>query len=336
MQKYVILFVLLCCTSSCHAQMPEDVQGVLDAVLDHAEEASMYRNKVDWDVLRREAYQLAVGADTIPDLAPAITYMLEELGDTHGRFLYNRQHLSFYTGPDKPHLAGLDVDVYNNIQSGQVYNFEASLLAPSVGYVRIVGLPMGDNTQMSREIQDAVCAVHAMGANDWIVDLRYNGGGNMFPMVEGLAAILGDGPAGGAVGLTEEENATWRVENGDFYYNDQSVQLENACTYEDLPKVAVLTSMYTASSGEVVAVAFKGREHTRFFGEFTHGLTTVNDYTPLDSLSILLLSVSTYQSRDGKVYDAYVDVDEYIPFVPDATMEEDAGVRRALEWLMEK
>lgn len=333
MFRILPLIVLLSLTSTCKSQVPEDVQRVLDVVLDHAEEASMYRNAVDWPALRSEVYDLAAEADSIPDLGPAIRHMLEALGDEHGRFLYNRQHIAFYNGPEKPHLAGIDVDMYNQIQQGQTYALGADLVAPGIGYIRIVGMPMGDNTQMAQTVQDAVCAQAAKGAQDWIVDLRYNGGGNMFPMVEGLAAIIGDGHVGGAVGLTPDENVTWRVEDGDFYYAEQSVQLENDCTFDILPKVAVLTSMYTASSGEVVAVVFKGREKTRFFGEPTHGLTTVNDYTPIDSLSILLLSVSTYQSRDGVVHKSYVDVDEHIPYHPNPLSADDSAVRAALDWL---
>ena len=214
-----------------------------------------------------------------------------------------------------------------------MYDFHAELIKPGVGYVRIVGLPMGDNEQMTRPIQEAVCSLQQDGARDWIVDLRYNGGGNMFPMVEGLTSIIGNGPAGGAVGVTEEENAVWRVENGHFYYDDQSVQFGDDCMYDELPRVAVLMSMYTASSGEVVAVVFKGREKTRFFGERTLGLTTVNDWTPLDSSAALMLSVSTYQSRDGTVHAEFVEPDEYIEFVAGVALTDDQGVLRALEWL---
>ena len=333
--KTLLILPLFLFTFSCKSQIPADVKEVLDTVLDHAEEASMYRNAVDWPLLRDEVYTLAEEADSIPDLAPALNHLLEQLGDEHGRFFYKNRHLAFYNGPPKEHLVNMSSDVYNKIQSGQVYEFQATLIEPGIGYVRIVGLPMGDNIKMSQAIQEAVCEQHGKGAQDWIVDLRFNGGGNMFPMVEGLASIIGDGPAGGAVGLTEAENSVWRVEDGDFYYDEQSVQLPNDCAYDVLPKVAVLTSTYTASSGEVVAVVFKGREKTRFFGEPTLGLTTVNDWTPIDSTSTLLLSVGTYQSRDGVVHTGFVEPDEDIPFMPDVDMPEDMGIKRALEWLSE-
>jgi len=55
-------------------------------------------------------------------------------------------------------------------------------------------------------------------------------------------------------------------------------------------KVAVLLSRYTVSSGEVVAVSFKGRENTKFFGEATGGYTTVNGYDLIDEELVLIIS----------------------------------------------
>ena len=46
---------------------------------------------------------------------------------------------------------------------------------------------------MSSEIQNSICELVQKGAEKWIIDLRFNGGGNMFPMVEGISNIIGDG-----------------------------------------------------------------------------------------------------------------------------------------------
>ncbi|QMW04846.1 S41 family peptidase [Spirosoma foliorum] len=42
------------------------------------------------------------------------------------------------------------------------------------------------------------------------------------------------------------------------------------------PKVAVLTNRSTASSGNAISIAFKGRSQTRSFGSATCGLSTAN------------------------------------------------------------
>jgi C-terminal processing protease CtpA/Prc len=207
------------------------------------------------------------------------------------------------------------------------------LMHGGIGYIRIVGLPMGDNEKMSSEIQNSVCELIKKGAEKWIIDLRYNGGGNMFPMVEGITNIIGDGIVGGTKGVTENESSVWQIKNGDFFYDEQTIALPNKCLIESTPKIAVLTSVYTASSGEALAVILKNRQKTRFFGNKTIGLITATDYKQIDSLTIMSISVSYYKDRENNVYDKYVDVDEEIAFEPKTEFEKDKGIIRAMEWI---
>ncbi len=330
--QLVLLYLLIVIPFTCSAQEPA-VQSALENALQHTEQNSLYRNQVDWNEMKTRMRQMSTEADSIPDLKPAFDFMLESLNDTHGRVFYKGGFLSFYSGELLEHLDGIDWDIYNEIQSGQVYDFKTELIEKEIGYVRIVGLPMGDNQKMSDEIQHAVCQLIANGAQKWIIDLRYNGGGNMYPMVEGLTTIIGNGVVGGTHGLTEEENSVWKIENGDFYYDDFSVQLEEECSLDHQPKIAVLLSNYTASSGEAVAVIVKNRPHTRFFGEKSNGKVTVTDWHQINDETFMSISVSYYKDRTGIIYDKYVDVDEEVDFNPKADLKEDEGLVRAIEWL---
>ena len=98
-------------------------------------------------------------------------------------------------------------------------------------------------------------------------------------------------------------------------------------------RVAVLTSVHTASSGEALAVMFKGRANTRVFGGKTLGMITVTDWTVISDSTAMTISVGYYSDRTGRVYDQFVDVDEEVPFTPTESFASDAGVRRALVWL---
>ena len=80
------------------------------------------------------------------------------------------------------------------------------------------------------------------------------------------------------------------------------------------PKIAVLTSLYTASSGEAIAVIFKGKEKTKFFGQKTLGMVTVTDWEIINDATAMTISVSYYKDRNEKIYDKYVDVDVDVPF----------------------
>jgi len=312
------------------------IREVLDGVIQVAQTKSLYREKVNWEVVTDSMYQLSSDAKDIPALAPAFNYLLEVLHDEHGRIFYNHQPIAYYySGELKEHQKAFDMDIYQQVQSGAIYPFRAELIDERIGYVRIVGLGMGDNEEMARNIQDVVCRLRNAGADRWIVDLRYNGGGNMNPMVEGLAAIIGDGPSGGAAGVLPADDVTWEIINGDFYNHGYSIRLPNTCSYDSLPKVAVLTSLYTASSGEAVAVVFKGRARTRFFGGNTLGMVTGTNWEVINDQLAISISVNYYRDRKGKVYQKYVDVDEEIkyPFDPQTLM--DPCVQQSVSWLMQ-
>lgn len=311
-------------------------RALLDSVIAHAKRASQYRDKVDWPTLTQEMHTMAVDADSVPAIAAAVRHLFASLGDEHARLIHDGRAVAYFSGGVKGHMVHFDPAVYDRIQSGVEFAYMATLVDPGVGYVRIVGLPMGDNLAMATAIQAPIDSLRALGAEKWIVDLRYNGGGNMFPMVEGLATVLGDGSAGGVTGYSAAEGGRWKVEHGDFYYDDYSVHLPNNEVPTTLPDVAVLTSMYTVSSGEVVAVAFKGRPNTRFFGEPTGGMVTATDWTQFDPRTALMISVGNYTDRNGKVYTDFVDVDEAISFIPGQPLKSDSTVLRAITWLRDK
>ena len=307
--------------------------AVLDSIIHHAEHHSLYRNQVDWDVIKDSIKVKTADADSVIHLRSGLEYLMKELGDGHGRIFHKGAFLAYHTAPLAEHKKDIDWEVFTRIQYATEFPFEARMIGDEIGYVRIVGLPTGDNEAMSNEIQMAVCKLMDKGASSWVIDLRYNGGGNMFPMVEGLTSIIGDGPVGGAVGATKEEYAPWIIQDGDFFYDNQTVAIEEDCTMETLPKIAVLTSMYTASSGEALAVILKGRPQTRFFGEKTHGMVTSTDWKVIDDETFASISVAYYEDRNGVVYKQYVDVDEEIKFEIDS--KEDIILDQGIAWLLD-
>ena len=333
--KYILISLLISNSFTSCAQKSK-TEIILDKIIEHAENNSLYREKVDWTSLKKEMYSLAKNADSVSQLKPALNLMLKKLDDTHGRVFYNNQVLSYYNGEIKEHQKSIDIAIYNQIQSRQVYEFKTSIIENNIGYVRIVGLPTGDNEKMSSEIQNSICELIQNGAKKWIIDLRYNGGGNMFPMVEGISNIIGDGIVGGTKGVTDEESSVWQIKNGDFFYDEQTVALENKCPITDTQEIAVLTSAYTASSGEALAAILKERPKTRFFGKKTMGMITATDWNQIDSLTTMSISVSYYKDRNNNVYEQYIDVNENIEFEPNAELEKDNGIKRAIEWLNQK
>ncbi len=315
------------------AQLPDSLKACLDSAILHAQYISLYRNGVNWDEVREGAHWRAGFSETVLDMRPALQYILEAIHDPHARFFFQNRPIAWYQGEPTPYQKSIDPKVWGAIQSGR-QPFQSAMLPAQTGYLRIVGMPMGDNAQLAAPIRSAICSLQTLGARRWIVDLRYNGGGNMFPMLAGVANLLGDGEVGGSFDNDGHRFSTWTIKDGDVYYNDfLSADLENQCPLAEAPKVAVLTSRYTVSSGEVVAVAFKGRPNTRFFGEPTAGFTTETDWTVLPAGVTMSIAMSYYADREGRLYKDSIPVDEPAEFVPDAEVEQDEALKKALKWL---
>jgi C-terminal processing protease CtpA/Prc len=95
----------------------------------------------------------------------------------------------------------------------------------------------------------------------------------------------------------------------------------------------VLTSRATASSGEAVAISFKGRPRTRSFGIPTRGLSTSNAVFRLRDGATMFLTVATMADRTGRLYGSAVDVDEEtedVQLAPTAGAPVDASI----SWLL--
>jgi C-terminal processing protease CtpA/Prc len=141
-------------------------------------------------------------------------------------------------------------------------------------------------------------------------------------MLAGVEPILGEGILGYFID-PEGNTSPWN-KNTIFY---PKVTFPYTL-YKPNPKVAVLTDRVTASSGEAVAIAFRGRPNTRSFGKPTCGLSTANRGFSLTNGTVLFLTVSTMADRTGTEYGKSVE-----PDVLEANQQ--LCLEKALAWLRE-
>jgi len=186
-----------------------------------------------------------------------------------------------------------------------------------VGYVLVPGLRGSGadaSAAFSTELCQQIAALAPKATRGWIVDLRRDTGGNMWPMLKGLHALLGNAEFGGLRGR-EGTSTPWRSLSSDACGGDLSQQ-----------RVAVLVGPKTASSGEAVAVAFRGRPGTRFFGQPTAGLATSNRTYHLPDGGGLQLTTALMVDRKGEVYPKGITPEVRVPDGQDAIAE-------AVQWL---
>ena len=280
------------------AQSHVSAYQVLDAAIKVVQGNALYSNRIAW-VAEKERL-------LTPDLhrAPAqeaharISELLDGLGDRHSFLQPPAVAAEYYAGAIATH------PIDRHVSDG-------------IGLVRVPGL-LGAHAEAVRkfsvELCDALVNTSPKVSYGWIVDLRRNGGGNMWPMIAGLRPLLGSG----AIGAFKNSAGTvsaWEPGVVDGCSTDLS----------SLP-VAVLVGPATASSGEAVAVAFKGRANTRFFGSPTRGLSTANRPFLLPDGTMLNLTTAVFVDRTGTTYDSGVSPDVRL------SKEEDP-IAAAREWL---
>ena len=314
----LLALVLPACTDVGPAQPDGVMSLVAHAYLSDAlrimELRSVRRYEIDWPAFREETLTAASGAETVEDTYPVIEDALERLRDGH----------SFFRPPveSAPPAEGEDPT--------------ASLFG-DVGYVDVPAFSGGgsDADDLARVYHDVIEGVDTLGAScRWVVDLRGNTGGNMWPMLAGVGPILGEGTVGFFVDPDSVVQA-WAYDDGMAKIDEQVVASASPGyrLQEALPHVAVLTDSLTASSGEAVAVAFRGRDDARSFGGATWGVSTANAPFPLSDGAVIFLTVTTMADRSGEIYGGRLPPDEPLAGEKTGDRSTDAVLDAALGWL---
>jgi len=260
------------------------------------EEQAHAVNTVDWPRIKREVLADTRDARSESDVHPVIASALSRL-DPHSRFLAPARAADLRSAQTR-------VDrVLPNSQT-------------AVAYVDLRGFRGTDPASMLayvRSLREGIAAAEAGRTCGYIVDLRRNPGGNMWPALLGLQPLLGTGVVGG-FRTRDGTQAWWQLEPD----RARAADVVAIASLNPLPRsdaaaarpVAVLLGTETASAGEAVAIAFRQRPATRFFGWHTAGLTTANATFKLRDQAALVLAVADIIDRDGNAYSRYVSPDE--------------------------
>jgi hypothetical protein len=299
------------------ARTSPEASAYLEAALDIMEKNSLHRDKIDWPSLRARARDKAAGARKPADTHAAVRFALEQLGDHH----------SYLAPPPKSLEALLQELLYHRPQP------RGNMVARRWAHVRVPacdGSKPAERQEYIDQLHKIVRQLDGQGPAGWIIDLRGNTGGDMWAMLAGIGPILGEGELGA---FTEKDGGRtkWYFRGGKALLGKEVAAAAPAAyvlRQEGTP-VAVLIDADTASSGEAVAISFRGRPRVRSFGQPTAGLSTANDAFPLSDGATLVLTISIMIDRTGKVYGGVVEPDEKLP----ADGKKEAVLQAAVAWL---
>jgi carboxyl-terminal processing protease len=284
----------------------------LDVILNLMETNSINRKTIDWTAFRSRVKAEAGNAQTVPELYDAIRVALGLLADNH----------SFYLTADGTTIS--------NPQRGCGQRISGTASVPArIGYVPVGGFS-GTATEATAFADGILAAIRQADRADlvgWIVDLRGNTGGNMWPMIAGVGPVLGEGTAGFFVD-PDGVGTSWGYSNGASILAGREMQRASG-SYRLIrgePRVAVLTDGAVVSSGEAVTVAFRKRPATRSFGLPTCGKSTANSSYRLTDGAMLLLTTALMADRERTRYGDTITPDEAHPDLTQA-------VASAVAWL---
>jgi carboxyl-terminal processing protease len=294
----------------------------LDDALAVMREHSLLRASVDWPALRDAARAHLGGARTAADAHLAVRFALRELGDRH----------SYLQAPAV--VRALEASAVGNALTRQPPRPPSgSRLSAGQVHLTVPGFAGGSHAQQgefARNMQNVIQDNDIEGTCGWVVDLRDNRGGNLWPMLVGLGPLLPEGELAASVYPDGRRTTVWyRAGQGGF---GDYVQLRVAEPYRLVAPaaVALLVGPGTASSAEVLAVAFQGQPGVRSFGAPTAGVSAGNRIFSLSDGAALVLTVAATSDRSGRIYADSIAPDEA---VSGGAAGEDRVLDAARRWL---
>ncbi len=289
------------------------VHAYIHEVISIVKKHSVYKDQVDWKKIEKEFFGKASLCQSFDEVYPIINQLLYKVGDKHGFIL-------------RPNQVGQRNSLLNDEIRGK-------LIEEGIGYISMPSCPSLDislNQEYAQNLQNIIKKIDSTDVNSWIIDLRNNKGGNLWPMLLGLGAITGNKVLGY---FTDSENKyiPFSYENGTVKQGS-SVQLSmpDKNYYEvkrNKPIIAILIGRSTASSGEIIAIALRSR-FSKVFGEYSAGFANSTKMFELNDGTLLFVTSSRIASWDKKICSEIINPDLYV-----SSKNDEKILKEAINWI---
>lgn len=311
---------------------PPSVSFPADRVFETIRERSVHGAKVDWAALESR-YRTALPKGP----GPAVVSVFEALGDVHSSIVISGERLAYWEG--------LSPERYDEVRplldfargEGAVIRTDW-IGSGSIAYLSVPAMNI-DAPQVpasAEALREAVLHLADRSPRGWIVDLRWNSGGNAYPMLLGLRPLLGVGLVGTSRDVTGAIRSPVTLTSGSLAIDGTPVA-ELPSDFEpplaDAP-VVVLIGPLTASSGVMTALAFRGRPRTILLGEPTApGYATGNEPFLFEDGTFMNLATGHLADRDDRAAEGTLAPDQTVVGDAPGSLWGDPKVKAALETL---
>jgi carboxyl-terminal processing protease len=313
------------------AAMPDSVRGYVHDAMAAFRAHSVHQAEVNWEALEDSVLSRSTGARTPEGTWAALTWALRRV-DPHSLLMLSPEKMAALTG-------GM------TLQAGPRSGAAASSGAARVvdGAIGLIAIPPHTGPNRPAYVDSLHAQLSALdhaGICGWVVDLRDDSGGNMWPMLAGIGPLLGGEVVGSFT--NHPPGIAWHYRDGRSWDGDSTAPAAfdgfgstaaPRLTHADAP-VALLIGHKTASSGEITLLAFLGRPNVRSFGDSTAGYASSNTDVRLRDGATLIVTSGYPRDRRGRTYPLRIAPDTLVPASDSAGGE--APVRQAVTWLRQQ
>lgn len=300
---------------------PAQVEKYLTGALKVIRRKALYSASVDWDAVRAEAAENAARAKNHAGTHRLLSRVLKQAGGVHSHMVLSyRLPGATERAPARTETAPADGEAAPPLPEGRLVEGAAYLTLP-----RWSGRSLSARRYIAAGTR-LVDGLAADGPAGWIVDLRENTGGGMWPMLAAAAGLLDRGPLGGFL-LPDGRRQTWWLRRRYVSLGHRPMaRVHRRAHHGNGAPLAILVSARTASAGEAALVALRSQPLTRTFGSPTAGMTTGNVTHRLPDGTRLMISTCHYVDAFGRRVTGSIEPDE-------PTAQGDEALEHALAWI---
>lgn len=309
-------------------------------LLSNLESKYLYRDNIDWNIVKKYTLEQALKAKDLAASLETTTAVFDTIKCNHCKLFADS---GFYGSTLNKQLSQEDFNRAFLIELGKSPSFRVALINRNIGYINMPGMLMINLTQDSLNIEtqkmydEIVTLQKTKKIKGWVIDLRFNGGGNVFPMLAALHSLLGNNIVYNAIDDKGVNIGVHTLKDGGFYEGDKlKAKAVSSIKPDTNIPVALLIGKLTGSSGEDIAVAFKSRKNVIFIGENTYGFLTGNDLFELP-YNVKIALTTSYITDAQEKYREYIIPDiEIIKEANFEDLEKDKNVIEALKFITSK
>jgi carboxyl-terminal processing protease len=317
----------LVCATSVHAQsraMPDSVRSYVAMAFTTFREQSVHRATVNWDSVEAGVFERTRSAQTPAETWGVLSAAFRAI-DRHSFLMPPASAMQGMSAMAAPRPSGASAPL------GQLLPGQVGLIAvpPHSGWNRPTYVD---------SLHAQLRALDGLGVCGWVVDLRQNTGGNMWPMLAGIGPLLAADVVGSTT--TTPSGEGWHYRDGRAWAGGPTLPAEPmgyGTSVGDPPlrsataPVALVLGRRTQSSGEMTAIAFLGRPNVRSFGDSTGGYASVNSSIPLRDGAQLIVTSAYPRDRLGRTYALTLGPDELVASAD--PVAGDRPVQAAADWV---